>query len=182
MRQRLIIIAIVIGVVGLLQPALAFADPGDTSLTPDQLAIIKRSCVTAQGQLERVQLTDKVVRTNRGESYNSLLKLMNTLNSRLSANNFDASNLVPITSSLQAKLQQFIDDFTKYDNSIASTIEMDCQSQPAAFYSSLTQTRGLRQQLAGDTKDMDGQVDGYQAAVSLFRASIVKPSSGTSAQ
>jgi len=173
MRRLVLIATIWLAAVSLLQPLHAFADPADSALSQDNLTIISRTCVAAQGQLARVQINDKLVRINRGGSYSSLLKLMNSFNSRAASNNYDVSSLVPLSSSLSDKYQQFVGDFTKYDNSMDNVVQMNCQNQPAVFYSALTQTRGLRVQLAGDIKDMDQVVDQYQQSVVQFRATVV---------
>lgn len=149
-----------------------FADAADTNLTPKHIATIRQNCIEAQSTLQRIQRNDVVVRTNRGRSYDGMLKLMDALNARIKSNSVIAPKLEDIRASLQQKFKQFYSDFTKYDSSITDTIHIGCGSQPEVFYATLTQTRGLRVQLANDIKDMDMEISNYKTAVAELRDSI----------
>lgn len=179
MRKLALLAVVWTATVALLQPLHVFADPADTVLTQDNLNIIEQTCVSAQGQLARVQINDKLVRINRGGDYNSLIRLMQALDARAASNNYDTSSLIPIAGSLSDKYQQFASDFTKYDNTVDNVIQMNCRSQPAVFYSALTQARGLRAQLANDIKEMDTLVDQYQQLVTQFKGIVVSRGSAS---
>lgn len=158
---------------------VTLADPADVTLSQEQLTAIKANCISAQSQLQRVLRSDTVARTNRGRAYDITLRLMAALNSRVVLNKINLPKLAENTTALQSKFNQLYNDFTKYNNSMTNTINLKCQNQPAVFYATLTQTRGLRVQLAGDIRDMDRLVDDYAAAVNELKDIVTKnPTTG----
>lgn len=157
-----------------LNSSVTLADPADLTLSQEQLTAIKANCIDAQSQLQRVQRSDTVARTNRGRGYDATLRLMAALNSRVTLNKLNLPKLVENTTALQTKFNQLYNDFTKYNNSMSNTISIKCQNQPAVFYATLTQTHGLRVQLAGDIRDMDKIVDDYGTAVNELKDIVTK--------
>ena len=155
-----------------------FADPADLNLTQDKLTMLQRSCKEAQSQLQRIRPTDTVTRTNRGNEYRTIIKLMNAFDSRVAQNKFDASKLSAIASSLDTKVGQLSDNFTKYDNTLSNVITMNCQNQPALFYVGLTQLRGQRAQIASDIRVMDQLTVDYGAGVKEIRAKVAGATPG----
>lgn len=178
--MRRLVITIIASVIALggIHSRAAYADPADAALTDAQLQAISRSCIAAQGQIQRVQVSDKVARTNRGSSYAALIRLMQALNQRTADNNFDTTTLTLTAAAAEAKYQQFISDYTKYDNTMDEVVRMSCQSQPAVFYAALTQTRGLRVQLANDVRGLDEIVAQYQAATADLATRVVNHNHG----
>ncbi|MFS8118187.1 MAG: hypothetical protein ACMG55_06800, partial [Microcoleus sp.] len=165
-------LAVVIGATG-----VAFADSADQQPAPSQLSAIAGSCKVAQQQIKRVELQDSITRTNRGHAYQgNMLQLMASFNSRAALNKRDVSKLAEITNTLQTKFSVFYDDFTKYDAKLVELVNLaDCQKQPALFYAALTQARGMRQQLADDTKEMDQLIAEYFVQVGVIRTSLALP-------
>ncbi len=165
-------LAVVVGAAG-----VAFADSADQQPTASQLGAIAGSCKSAQQQIKRVELQDSITRTNRGRAYQgNILQLMASFNSRVALNKRNASKLTEITNTLQTKFSVFYDNFTKYDAKLVELVNLaDCQKQPAVFYAALTQTRGMRQQLAGDTKEMDQLIAEYLVQVEVLHTSLALP-------
>jgi hypothetical protein len=154
----------------------------DQQLTASQEAAVTRSCKSAQQQIKRVQQQDTITRTNRGRAYQgTILELMASLNSRVVLNKGDASKLIEVTNTLQSRFAEFYNDFTKYDAKMGDLITFtDCQSQPAVFYASLTQARGMRLQLADDTKAMDQLISDYAGQVDTLQANLTAGKTGNS--
>lgn len=180
MKRRILSLACVaIILLATATSSITHADPADMVLSQEQLNAIRANCIDAEGQLQRVQHSDAVVRTNRGRAYDATLQLMAAFNSRVAINKANAPKLAEDTAALQAKFQQFYNDFTRYDTSMTNTIHVKCQDQPAVFYATLTQTRGLRLQLANDVHDMDKLVDDYTLAITDLKAAITKDATST---
>ncbi|HEX4662248.1 MAG TPA: hypothetical protein VH144_01405 [Candidatus Saccharimonadales bacterium] len=180
MKRRISsLISVAILLLATATTAVTRADPADITLSQDQLDTIRTNCTEAEGQLQRVQRADAVSRTNRGRAYDATLQLMAAFNSRVAINKVSAPKLAENTTALQAKFEQFYNDFTRYDSSMTSTTRVKCQDQPAVFYATLTQTRGLRVQLANDIRDMDKLIDEYTAAVAELKTTVLKDATPT---
>lgn len=147
-----------------------FADAAEMNLSAEHVSAIRQNCIESQGILQRVQRSDLATRTNRGRTYDSTLKLMQALNIRVVANDIKAPALNKHRIDLNDKFAAFKSNFVRYDASMNNTIRIACENQPEVFYASLTQTRGLRNQLAADIKEMDGLVGQYRAVVSELEA------------
>lgn len=135
------------------------------SLTDAQLASIQANCQTAQIVLQHVQESDKLTRINRGPRYESLSRLMANFNSRAAQNKLDVPDLITIASEYQKVWDDFRSKYTEYDDLMTSLVQMDCRTQPTAFYDQLASTRSKRQSLAADVVQFDSLLDKYMQGV-----------------
>lgn len=138
-------------------------------LTDSQLETIQTSCVDAQISLQQVQVSERVTRTNRGQAYESLGKLMTNLNSRVVQNQLNAPGLISISSDYQKALTAFRSDFNSYDDALTELSKMDCRNQPTTFNDRLIVVREKRARLREDVTTLDTLIDKYQQDVDVLK-------------
>lgn len=180
MTRKQILLALSAFVVLVVPATSVSADAADMNLSQEHISVIRQNCLEAQGILQRVQRNDLVVRTNRGRTYDSILRLMQALNTRAVANSINVTALEQQRSALNDKFTDFKNNFVKYDAGMNSTIRISCEGQPEVFYASLTQTRGLRNQLAADIKEMDSLAGQYRATVGELQVTLSNVTTGVS--
>lgn len=138
-----------------------------------QIETIRQNCVAAQSNMQRLELNEAVTRRNRGVTYESTIKLMAALNSRIAANKLTAPELSTITAEVEQKRSQFTDNYIDYNNSYNVTMRLPkCREQPVTFYDYLTRTRELRIELATNIDDIDRLLDSYQLALNNLNTSV----------
>ena len=77
-------------------------------LTTEQIATIKQNCRQISATLSQIRTNDAPVYINKNQTYFSIGdKLMARLNSRLTLNSYDASDLVRTSSDYNHELQNF---------------------------------------------------------------------------
>lgn len=141
-------------------------------ITDAQIEVIRQNCVAAQSSMQRLELNEAVTRRNRGVSYESTLKLMATLNSRIAFNKLNAPTLTSLTAEINKKRTEFAENYISYNNSFTITMKLpNCQEQPVTFYDYLTQTRQLRAKLSTGIDDIDRLLDSYQTALNELKQS-----------
>lgn len=179
--RRLALVASMLAVLCSPNVSAEAADLKDT-----QIEIIRQNCVTAQSSMQRLELTEAVIRRNRGVSYESTLKLMAALNGRIAYNKLSAPALTSLTSQIDQKRSEFIENYINYNNSYNVAMRLpNCKQQPVTFYDYLTQTRQLRTKLATSIDDIDRLLDSYQQALNDLKNSVSTPvesGSGSTAQ
>lgn len=139
------------------------------SLSDAELQIVKANCVSAQIALQHVQEVDLLTRLNRGYRYDTLLKLMTSLNSRVVQNKLDAPGFITIASDYQKNLDSFRNEFTTYDDSLTEIVHMDCRNEPTTFSDRLVALRSMRTNLYNRTKQFDDLLDKYQKGIDDLR-------------
>lgn len=140
------------------------------SLTDAELQTIQANCVSAQIALQHVQEADLLTRLNRGYRYDTLLKLMTSLNSRVVQNKLDAPSLITIASDYQKNLDSFRDEFTTYDDSLTAIVHMDCRNEPTTFNDRLVALRSMRTNLYNRIREFDDLLDKYQKGLDDLRS------------
>jgi len=168
MTRRFMILASLLVV--LVSPNVnAAAEP----LNDTQIEMIRQNCLGAQGSMQRLEQTEAVSRRNRGVSYESTLRLMAALNSRIAINKLNAPKLSSLTSDVEKKRAEFIEKYLAYNNSFTVTMKLsNCREQPVTFYDYLTQTRQLRTELSSTIDDIDRLLDQYQTELTELRTSV----------
>lgn len=150
------------------------------SLSDTQIELIRQNCVTAQSSMQRLEQSEAVVRRNRGVGYESTLRLMAALNSRIAFNKLSAPELSTITANVEKKRAEFTENYISYNNSFTTTMKLPrCREQPVTFYDYLTQTRDLRTKLSSSIDDIDRLLDSYQKELDKLKTSV---SSATTTQ
>jgi hypothetical protein len=146
-----------------------------TTLTPDKIALLKTTCVSAQVTLQQIQYNDAANRVNRGQGYESLLSsLMIPLNSRTSADNFtsSATELSGITARYEQSLNNFKSDYDRYDDALTKTLHEKCVQNPEDFYKNLTETREQRTDVSNDVTTLGQLTSEYQQAVIKLKSEV----------
>lgn len=159
-------------------PLLAQAPtPGSApaGLTEQKIATIRQNCVDAQSNLQRIQRSDVVSRTNRGRSYEETLRLMAAFNGRLAYNKINEPRLNEIATELQKNFTVFYGDYTNYENTLEQVIRVNCVDQPVSFYQLLVQARGQRLQLKNDVDAMQRLIDEYAARLNALKVKLQTP-------
>lgn len=143
----------------------------DTIMTDAHIARIKTNCKEALGTIATIHANDAPTFVNRNQTYFSIGdKMMARLNSRLSMNRFDASELVKITSEYDATLDEFRLSYKQYDDTMAELLRMDCQKQPVSFYDKVAVAREQRGEVNQSVVELKQLIDQYQGAVQTLRA------------
>ncbi len=149
-----------------------FVRAEEQSLSDEQLNAIVANCTTAQVALRRVQQSDKPVRINRGYQYDSLLKLMTSLNTRAAGNRLDVPDLLTATSQFEEKIKQFTQQYTDYDRALSHVQTMSCRETPTDFYDRLSDLRSDREALHKSVGEMEELLNTYAKSVQLVRMQV----------
>lgn len=114
-------------------------------LTEVQMESIKSSCKTVQTEMNTLHSQDALMRVNVGQQYeNVLTSLMSPLNSRLAINQVDTVSLVTTSVDYTATLKEFRKDYSVYESSMRSVMDMKCEQDPVAFYTGIEMARKNR--------------------------------------
>lgn len=163
---------LVLGLLALLaMPALAQNPP----MTEVHIERIRARCIEAQSTLTQLHASDALLRVNRGQLYESIsTKLMAPLNSRVAANKLDASTLTSVTATYEQQLNDFRSNYKLYEEAMAKTLRINCKNQPVAFYDSVADTRGKRQQVYESNQALQKTVQEYRAAFEAFKQKFLQ--------
>lgn len=141
------------------------------TMTEAHIARIKTNCGVALATLGRIHANDAPVYINRNQTYYSISdKMMARLNSRLTLNRYDATDLVKIASDFNAALDDFRLSYKAYDNTMADLVRMDCTRAPVSFYDKVGDARDKRERVHLIVADMQKLIDGYRDAVKKFKS------------
>ena len=166
-------VLIVIGA-GILGMAHVSNAQGQQPMDEAHIERIRSNCTTAKTTLDQLHANGGVLRVNRGQLYESILnKLMTPLNSRLTLNQLDSSELVRITAEFYDQLETFRDSYQAYEIQLSGTLDIDCQQQSVAFYDAVQRTRELRKELHADVVVLTESIKAYQAAFEEFKEAYV---------
>ena len=172
-RKSLVIATFLLG--GFFVFLLAKPAHGADIITDQQIQVIKTNCTDIQATLNRLQQTDLLLRTDRGELYRTVAdKLMVPLNQRVASNQLDGGKLVAITASFNTKYSDFYDAYKEYDRALTSASRIDCVKQPTQFYDAVAVARTKRQKLHAANQALVELAAEYQAEFKDFRAQVKK--------
>lgn len=151
-----------------------------TTMTDSHIAKIKMNCQTARASLSQIHANDAPVYINRNQTYFSIGdKMMATLNSRLSLNRYDASQLVKTASDYNDSVGQFRNAYRSYDNAMTTAINTDCMKQPVGFYDSVAAARAARQKVHDIVVKLTSEISQYRSEVRAFEAkNLSSPTEG----
>lgn len=160
----------------LVSPMVQAVDVGDA-----QLMLVRQNCVQAQKTLVQVQQIDKVARINRGRTYESLIKLLVALNSRVALNTLSVPALTDTTVVFESEFTNFKIDYTAYELLTQEAQTIRCIERPQAFYDQLQLVREKRQVLATHIQTMDNILNVYDEGLRNLQQQVTAqkaPSSG----
>ncbi len=142
------------------------------NLSEEQLDAIRTNCVNAQVNLQLIQENDRVTRINRGYLYDSTLKLMTNLNSRVALSNLNAPEMISLTSNFESRLNDFRSDYNEYDDTMKSLVSLNCGDQPARFNELLESARQKRSALERHVHEFDALLDSYQTSLNNIKKTV----------
>ena len=161
-------LAMIAGIAGMVAGAPLFAS-AETPMTEAHIKRIRAHCVEAQSTLYQLHASDALLRVNRGQLYESVSsKLMEPLDSRLTLNSYNPSELVSIAADYDKKLTEFRTAYKQYEEAMSHTLEINCTNQPVAFYDSVADTRTKRQKVHQTTLELHDLIREYKKAFEAF--------------
>jgi hypothetical protein len=143
-----------------------------TDLPPERIEAIQGHCKSAQSTIQRTQKSDLVSRINQGQSYEYLLSLMASLNSRIALNKLSQSRMSEVASEMQNMFAAFDNHYTQYKASVDRALNIACAKEPAKFYELLTDVRENRNLLSDDTIAMQQLITEYGQQVAALEKEI----------
>lgn len=156
----------------LLVSTPAFAQ--QSVLSDAHVAQIKANCQQARAVLGQINTNDAPVYVNKNQIYYSISdKLMSRLNSRLTLNSYDASDLVKTASDYVTALQEFRNNYRAYETKISKAIHTDCISVPVEFYDAVAAARDARTAVNESTVKLKGLIMQYGNQVHEFENSAL---------
>jgi hypothetical protein len=171
-KYGLVVAAIVAGVslFALVRPAR-----GVDVITDQQIQAIRTNCTEIQGTLNRLQQSDLLLRTDRGELYRTIAdKLMVPLNQRIASNQLDGGKLVDITADFNSKYKEFYNAYKEYDRALVAANEIDCVKQPTQFYDAVAVARDKRRVLGKANEALVALITDYKTEFKSFRGKLNK--------
>lgn len=148
------------------------------NITEEKISLVRGNCVAAQVSIQRLQNSDVVARTNRGRSYENILKLMASFNARVAANKLIEPKLIEVTGIMQRDVTAFYGHYDDYKDTIERMVHLDCRAQPVSFYRDLQTLRDQRDILRNDVVMLDKHVSDYEAMVADLRTRLSAPDQG----
>lgn len=143
----------------------ARAQSSSSPMSQEHVERIRSNCLEAQATLSRIHASDGLLRVNRGQLYESTLtKLMAPFNGRVSANRYDSTGIVTITTNYERELNQFRSSYISYEESLSSILTMNCTEQPVAFYDAIVDARAKREIVHARTKTLESMLVSYRTS------------------
>lgn len=162
-------------VTGMALFALVRPVQGVDVITDQQIAAIRTNCTEIQGTLNRLQQSDLLLRTDRGELYRTIAdKLMVPLNQRIASNQLDGGKLVAITAEFDSEYQEFYDAYKEYDMALVAASQIDCVKRPTQFYDAVAVARTKRQALGKANQQLVKLISDYKREFTAFRSTLEK--------
>jgi hypothetical protein len=151
-----------------------------TEPTKAQIQLVRANCLTLKSTLSQLHASDALLRVNMGQLYESIsVKLMSGFNNRISNNNFNNDSLATKTNSYNSALDKFRTDYQTYEEQMSSTLNIDCNNQPASFYDAISLTRSYRDQVHADVIKLNQTIAYYQSGIDQFEQNYLLSLEGT---
>jgi len=142
-------------------------------LNDQQIELVRRNCIQIQSSMQRLERIETVARRNRGVGYESTLKLMAALNSRVAANKLNVPEFIVTAAEMEKRVNDFDRNYITYNNSFHTTMKFaNCQQQPVTFYDYLNQTRELRARVGTDVEAISKLLDDYQKSLDKLKQTV----------
>jgi len=173
MKRHLVLIGAGIAVVAAFVGVSAASVSAQTTLTEEQRTLVKGNCMSIKNTLNQLKASDALLRVNRGPIYDSTeTKLMNSFNSRLTSNRFDAQGLLSITSGYDKALDTFRLDYQTYERLLTAAIRIDCAKDPDSFHAAIENARTKRKTVHEDVLRLHQYIDDYRSEVGAFKSNF----------
>lgn len=154
------------------------------ALSQRHIETIQANCENALVTLRRLHQSDALLRVNQGQLYEYIsTRLMARLNSRIALNRLDGAALVAAAARYEETLQQFRDEYQRYEEQLSEVLDMNCRQEPERFYYAITDARQARLLVSEEVKELHSSIDLYKQALAEFRttndfSSQPRPSEG----
>ena len=140
-----------------------------TTMTDAHITRIKANCQAAVVTLGQIHSNDAPAYINRNQTYFSVSdKLMARLNSRLTLNRYDATQLVKTASAYNDQLVKFRTAYKTYDDAMNEALRADCTKEPVGFYDKVITAQTARQTVKDAADQLTVLINQYQQQVQLF--------------
>ncbi len=154
------------GVVGIQTVARA---QDSAPMTEEHIKRIRSNCIESQTTLNQLHASDALLRVNRGQLYESVAtKLMTPLNTRISLNKLDNTDLAAASSQYDRQLGEFRLNYQQYEEAMSKTLKINCTNQPVAFYDSVGDTRTKRNLTHESTVQLHKTINDYKVKFEDF--------------
>lgn len=149
-----------------VSPVLAQAGP---TMTDAHIGRIRANCQAALITLGQIHANDAPAYINRNQTYFSVSdKLMARLNSRLTLNRYDATQLVKTASDYNTELTKFRTTYKTYDDAMNDALKTDCKKEPVSFYDRVSAARDARLDVKASVDQLTTLIAQYQQQVQQF--------------
>ena len=170
-RYKITIISLAIAILSVGSFYVVSAING--TLSDKQIEQVKANCVSAENTLNRLHISDALLRVNRGQIYESIhTKLMEKFNTRLANNKLDNKDLSQTSSSYKLMLDGFRADYISYEEQLSRAVAISCQDRPFDFYEAVMLARDKRLIVYADTIKLNQLIDQYRLQVTSFEQSL----------
>lgn len=140
-----------------------------STMTDAHIARIRSNCQAAVITLGQIHANDAPAYINRNQTYFSISdKLMARLNSRLTLNRYDATQLVKTASDYNSTLSKFRTAYKTYNDAMNDALRVDCVKEPVSFYDQVSTARTARQTVKDTADQLTTLIGQYQQQVQLF--------------
>lgn len=140
------------------------------SISDDHAKLVTSNCTSAQSSLDRIHRNDTSLRLDRGRQFEFISsKLMARLNGRLALNQFDASELVSVTSKYKDTVDEFRDAYYHYETKLSQVLKINCHDNPQAFYNGTQDTREKRQKVLDKVTEVNRLAEDYYLEFNQLR-------------
>lgn len=155
--------------------ANVFAEEQADIVTDEQRSLIISNCSDLQATLNRIHQNDALARHDQGQLFRLISdKLMAPLNQRIASNQLDGSTLVLTTATYNTQYQNFYNAYKAYEQSLRTTLQIDCTKQPVVFYDSLTDARNKRALVHEAGAKLIQLAQQYRDEFTTFRTNVAK--------
>ncbi len=145
------------------------ANAQSAQLSDQQQAQIKGECVVIKSTLNQLHSNDALLRVNTGQLYETIAtKLMDRFNERANFNNMDDDELVASANNFNLLLDNFRNDYIIYEQHLSTAMNIDCTTQPVAFYDVVALARTSREKIHNDVISLNQALDQYSQTISKF--------------
>lgn len=141
----------------------------ESTMTEGHIARIRNNCQTALITLGQIHANDAPAYINRNQTYFSISdKLMARLNSRLTLNRYDATQLVKTASEYNTELTKFRAAYKIYDDAMNDALKTNCKKEPVSFYDRVSTARDARLDVKDSVDQLTTLLAQYKQQVQQF--------------
>lgn len=135
----------------------------ENGISEQRRALVQQNCSQMKTRLRQLQVNDAALRVSLGQNYeNMLTKLMDAMNSRLTANRIYSGELPSIAADFSTNLGLFRRNYISYDQQITSLLKVDCTKNPDDFYRQLESARNLRNAVRLNYNRLNELIESYR--------------------